>query len=118
MNDYLRFLAGVDLVGFLVTLTAIMGVVVVGKDLFVKFFDTVGFEFSWVRKAKERKEREKKILAILEKMSTRQDGLENHHEQDVEELQSFNENMLAMVDKKRYRRSHSEYRTQRSAEAV
>jgi len=98
MNDYVKWLSSINYPALLSAVCMVVVGSVAAKEAVIKFCDSFGIEFSWVRAKREREDTEAKIEEDMKTLADKQVELENLRKQDIEKRDEFEKTIVANID--------------------
>ena len=97
MNEYIVDLMSIDYFSLISAIVVIMGAVIALKELFEKFCNAVGVEFSWIKDKNDMREGQTTIKRELADLKERQDRFEREHRENIEKRNEFNEQIISAI---------------------
>lgn len=97
MNEYIVDLMSIDYFSLISAIVIIMGAIIALKELFEKFCNAVGIEFSWIKAKNEMKQCQNTVKVELADLQKRQDKFEKEHKENIEKRNQFNEEIISAI---------------------
>lgn len=98
MNEYIVDLLSIDYFSLISAIVIIMGAIIALKELFEKFCNIAGIEFSWIKAKREMKECQLTVKKELADLKERQDKFEREHRENIEKRDQFNKEIIAAIN--------------------
>lgn len=102
INEYIKLLAEIDYISFLLAFFTLIAAIVAGKNLLEKFCDIVGIELKYIKEKKEIKECQTTVKKELQDIVERQDRFEKEHRENMEKREEFNKEVLDSMNSLKY----------------